>query len=238
MTACAVTSSGRCRVPKRRTAKSYRRSFVVATIRAKGNDALSRSQLQCRLAVLIILGESLILVEQAFQARAIDLLQSLPEPRDMSFRQGMSLCRAIIALTPIVIAAEGLARRLRLLRDKIEKSPNKEEEAMAPLRNLRQETFCQLVAAGKSATAAYAGAYGRARDATSRVNGQRLLTDANIWERITEIRSEEANASFPTLRQVIEGAGQSALQQIETGSFRRACQAAERFANMVIALAS
>jgi hypothetical protein len=197
-----------------------------------------RSQRQIRLAVLIILGETLIRVEQAFQVRVINLLERLPEARDMSFRQGMSLCRAIIALTPIVIAAAVIARRLRLLRDKIEKSPNQNEEAMAPLRNLRQETFCQLVAAGNSATAAYAGAYGRARDATSRVNGGRLLTDANICERIVEIRSEEAAASLPTLRRIIEEAGQSAVQQSQTGSFRRSCRAAERFAGMIIKLSA
>jgi hypothetical protein len=150
----------------------------------------------------------------------------------------MGVGYAIIALTQMISAAEVVERNICLLRRKIENSPSQEEEAMAPLRNLRKETFCQLVTAGKSATAAYAGAYGRARDATSRVNGRRLLTDANIRERVSEIRSEEANASFPTLRQVIEGAGQSAVQQIQTGSFRRACQAAERFANMVIALAS
>jgi hypothetical protein len=238
MTAHALISSVRYRKPKHRTAKSYRKSFVVATIRAKGNDALSRSQLQIRLAVLTILGETLNRVGQAFQARAFDLLQSLPEPRDMSFGQGMGLVYALIALTQIVTAAALFVPRLRLLRDKIEQSPDQKEEAMAPLRNLRQETFCQLVAAGKSATAAYAGAYGRAHDATSRVNGGRLLTDANICERIVEIRSEEAIVAFPTLRRIVEKAGQSAVQQIETGSFRRACQAAERFAKMVNALSS
>jgi hypothetical protein len=211
---------------------------MVATIHARRGDALSHSQLQCRLAVLTILAETLIRVEQAFQARAIDLLESLPEPRDMSFGQGMSLCRAIIALTRIVTAAVVFVPRLRLLCDKIEQSPSQKEDAMAPLQNLRQETFCQLVAAGKSATAAYAGAYGRARDATSRVNGGRLLMDANICERIDEIRSEEAIVAFPTLRRIVEKAEQSAVQQIETGSFRRACQAAERFAKMVNALSS
>jgi hypothetical protein len=238
MTALAAISGGHHRQPKRPTAKGCGKTFMVATIRANGGDALSRSQLQCRLAVLIILGETLNRVGQAFQVRVINLLQSLPEARDMSFGQGMSVCRAMIALTPIVIAAEVVARRTRLLRHKIENSPNQKEEAMTALKNMRQEAFCQLVAAGKSATAAYADAYGRAPDATSRVNGGRLLTDANIWERIVEIRSEEANASFPTLRRVIEGAGQSAVQQIQTGSFKRACQAAERFANMVIALSS
>jgi hypothetical protein len=211
---------------------------MIATIHAKRGDALSRSQLQCRLAVLMILAETLSRVSEAFRARAIDLLQSLSEARDMSFGQGMSLCRAIIALTRIAAAEVVFVPRLRLLCDKIEQSPGQKEEATAPLRNLRQETFCQLVAAGNSATAAYAGAYGRARDATSRVNGGRLLTDANICERIVEIRSEEASASLPILRRIVGGAGQSAVQQIQTGSFRRACQAAERFAKMVNALSS
>jgi hypothetical protein len=63
-------------------------------------------------------------------------------------------------------------------------------------------------------------------------------SSANICERIVEIRSEEAAASLPTLRRIIEEAGQSAVEQIETGSFRRGCQAAERFANMVIKLSA
>jgi hypothetical protein len=150
----------------------------------------------------------------------------------------MDVGYAIIAQTQMISTAEVVARRLCLLRHKIENSPGQKEEAMAPLRNLRQETFCQLVVAEKSATAAYAGAYGRAHDVTSRVNGGRLLTDANIWERIAEIRSEEATASLPTLRRIVEGAGRSAVQQVQTGSFRRSCQAAERFAGMIIKLSA
>jgi hypothetical protein len=184
MTAHSLISSGRYFEPKRRTAKRRGKTFMVATIRAKGGVALSRSQLLIRLAVLTILAETLNRVGQAFQARAIDLLQSLPEPRDMSFGQGMGLVYALITLTRTVTAAAVFVPRLRLLCDKIEQSPGQKEEAMAPLRNLRQETFCQLVAGGKSATAAYADAYGRAHDVTSRVNGGRLLTDANICERI------------------------------------------------------
>jgi hypothetical protein len=86
MRALAVASGGRHRRPKRRTTKSRGKAFMVATIGAKGGDALSRSQQQCRLAVLTILAEALNRVDQAFQARAINLLQSLPEPCDMSFR--------------------------------------------------------------------------------------------------------------------------------------------------------
>ncbi len=222
----------RRRLPNRRS----HQAFLLVRAPLRDGRASSHSQLQIRPAVLTILGKTLNRVGQEFLARMTNILQSLPEARDASLRQAMGAGYAIIALTPIVIAAEGVARRLRLLRDKFEKSSNQKEEAMAPLKNLRQETFCQLVAAGNSATAAYAGAYGRARYATSRVNRQRLLADANIWERIVEIRCQEATASLPTLRRLIEGAEQSAVQQIQTGSFKR--QAAERFATMVIALSS
>jgi phage terminase small subunit len=104
---------------------------------------------------------------------------------------------------------------------------------MEPLPNLRQETFCQLVAAGKSAAAAYAAAYGRRRDVTCRVNGRRLLTNTNIRQRIEEIRREAAAASFPTLQRVIDELGCSAVEQIRTSPFRRACKAAEQFATVV-----
>jgi hypothetical protein len=238
MTAYAATSGGRFRRPKRRTTKTRGKTFMVATIHVKRGDALSPSQLQCRLAVRVILGKTLNRVGQAFQARVINLLEGLPEARDASFRQAMSGGYAIIALTPIVIAAEVVARRTRMLRHKIENSSNQREEAMIALKNMRQEAFCQLVAGGKSATAAYAGAYGRAHDPTSRVNGRRLLMVANICERIVEIRSEEATASLPTLRRIVEGAGQSAVQEIQTGSFRRVCRAAERFADMIIKLSA
>ncbi len=238
MTAHPAISGGRYRRRKSLTAKRSGSPFRVAMIRAKGGGVLSRSQQQCRLVVVTIYMQALNCVGQAFQACAIDLLESTPEPRDLSFEQAMSMGRAIIALNRTVAVAEAVARSVRLLRHKIENSPTQKQEAMAPLRNLRQETFCQLVAVGKSATAAYAGAYGRANDATSRVNGTRLLADANIYERIVEIRCEEATASLPTLRRIVEGAGQSAVHQIETGSFRRACQAAERFANMIGALSA
>jgi len=107
---------------------------------------------------------------------------------------------------------------------------------MGLLQNRRQETFCQLVAAGRSATAAYATAYGRARDPSSRVNGQRLLMKANICERIAEIRQGAALASLPILRKVLAEAGRSAVDRIQTGSFRGACSATEEFAKMVLRL--
>ena len=109
---------------------------------------------------------------------------------------------------------------------------------MPPLANLRQEAFAHLVAAGHSATAAYARAYGRDRDVTSRVNGNRLLTKASIRERIAQIRHEAALGSFPMLQQVIKEAESRAIERIRSGSFKQACASAERFADTVIKLAN
>jgi hypothetical protein len=107
---------------------------------------------------------------------------------------------------------------------------------MPSLPNVRQETFAHLVAAGHSATAAYARAYGRDRDNSSRVNGRRLLINANIRDRIAQIRNEAALNSFPMLSQVIAEAERRAVERIRNGSFKQACEAAERFADMVIRL--
>ncbi len=238
MTAHPLISGGRYLEPKRRTTKSRGKRFTVATIDAKRGETSSRVQLHCRLAVLTILAETQNQFGQAFQARVDRFLRSLPEAWHASFKQAMGAGYATIALTPILFAAEVSLRLTGSLRHKVENSPTQKEHAMTALKNIRQEAFCQFIAAGKSATAAYAGAYGRARDATSRVNGRRLLTNANIRERVVEIRCEEAKTSLPMLRQIIEEAGQAAVHQIRTGSFRRACQAAERFADMIIKLSA
>ena len=85
--------------------------------------------------------------------------------------------------------------------------------------------------------AAYARAYGRDRDASSRVNGRRLLTNANIQDRIAQIRHEAVLKSLPMLQQVINDAERKAVERIRNGSFKQACKATERFADMVIKLA-
>ncbi len=115
-------------------------------------------------------------------------------------------------------------------------SDQRKEQPMRPLPNARQEAFAHLVAAGHSATAAYARAYGRDRDVTSRVNGNRLLTKTNIRDRIAQIRHEAALASFPMLRQVIKQAEWRSVERIRRGSFKQAFEAAGRFAEMVIGL--
>jgi hypothetical protein len=92
------------------------------------------------------------------------------------------------------------------------------------------------VAAGHSATAAYARAYGRERDTSSRVNGSRLLANANIRDRIAEKRSEAAVASLPLLQQVIAEAERITVERIRNGSFKQGYAATKGFADMVIDL--
>lgn len=108
---------------------------------------------------------------------------------------------------------------------------------MTPLINIRQETFCRLIATGKSATASYATAYGRAADVSSRVNGRRLLTNANIRTRIAQIRHSAAAAACLTLPKLIGEVEMATLVQIRTGSLRSACKAVEQFAKMILSLA-
>jgi hypothetical protein len=84
-----------------------------------------------------------------------------------------------------------------------------------------------VVAAGLSATAAYASAYGRPRDASSRVNGRRLLTKTHIRERITKIESHAALSSVPTIYKVLNEAGRTAvdIEKRDTNVSSRATQA-------------
>jgi len=112
------------------------------------------------------------------------------------------------------------------------------EQTLAELSNPPWEAFAQLIAAGRSATAAYAQAYGRDRGPGSRVNGRRLLANAYIRERIAEIRSEAVVASASTLEKVIEELECAAIKKIERGSFKHACETTKRFADVIMDLAN
>jgi hypothetical protein len=105
-----------------------------------------------------------------------------------------------------------------------------------PLPNFRQEAFAQRIAAGCSATAAYASAYGRPRDASSRVNGRRLLTNANIRARIAQIERDATLSSLSTIREVLDAAGCTTVDRIRNGSFKQACRAVDCFADTVLKL--
>ncbi|WP_292530576.1 hypothetical protein [Methylocystis sp.] len=111
-----------------------------------------------------------------------------------------------------------------------------EERKVAPLPNVRQEAFAQAVAAGKSASAAYAAAYGRSADTTSRVNGKRLLTNANVRARIGQIRDEASGSAHPTLQKIFKTLEEAALEDISSGSLRSACKKAEQYSKMALRL--
>jgi hypothetical protein len=117
--------------------------------------------------------------------------------------------------------------------DKLLKSPVADEVID---RRSGQEAFAQRIVAGFSVTAAYASAYGRAHDVTSRVNGRRLLTNANIRARISQIESDAALSSLPTIRRVLEEAGSNTMDRIRNGSIREACKAVDCFADTVLKL--
>ena len=175
--------------------------------------------------------ESSIAVKTEIEARTCLLLFSRKSMRWV-FRAAKAQC----AITAITIAGARVERSLERHRQK--SNTRIEEQPMTPLANLRQEAFAHLVAAGHSATAAYARAYGRDRDVTSRVNGNRLLTKASIRDRIAQIRHEAASNSLPMLQQVIKETERRTIERIRGGAFKQACEATERFAEMVIKLAN
>jgi hypothetical protein len=181
---------------------------------------------------------SLIAVNIAIETRTWPLLFS-----KRSMRWAVRLAKASGALTNITIAGAAVEERLKSYRQTREDTQDAHmvdqiKEQPMPLPNARQESFAHLVAVGHSATAAYARAYGRERDISSRVSGHRLLTKANIQERIAQIRNEAALTSLPMLQQVIEEAEHRAVKRIRTGTFKQACKATERFADLVIKIAS
>lgn len=111
-----------------------------------------------------------------------------------------------------------------------------EEREVAPLPNVRREAFAQAVAAGKSASAAYTAAYGRAADTTSRVNGKRLLTNANVRARIGQIRDEASASAHVTLQKLFKALEDAASEDISSGSLRSACKKAEQYSKMALRL--
>ncbi len=198
-----------------------------------------------RLRVLCLTWQTLGQVMVAFQVRADRLVVSL---RFVSLR---SLCVAVktpICAFKIILAGHSAMRSYERLFAEVEMASSKEGAMRAagtdkiraqsgpPLPNIRQEAFAQRIAAGCSATAAYASAYGRPRDASSRVNGRRLLTNANIRARIVQIQRDAALSSLSTIREVLDEAGRRTVDRIRNGSFKQACEAANQFADTVLIL--
>src|SRR6516225_7358237 len=120
-----------------------------------------------RIVTYAALLRSLIAVNTAMETRTCPLLFS---KRSMCW--AFRLAKASGALTNITIAGATVEQRLKSYRQTGEDAQDAhmvdqiEEQLGPPLPNVRQETFAHLMAAGHSATAAYARAYGRDRDAS------------------------------------------------------------------------
>ncbi len=67
--------------------------------------------------------------------------------------------------------------------------------------NPRHEVFCQKVASGASASAAYHQVYGTS-GATAEASASRLLRNAKVSERIRELQSEAAQATVMSLTEM------------------------------------
>jgi hypothetical protein len=96
-----------------------------------------------------------------------------------------------------------------------------EMTASQPLKNLRHEAFAQRIAAGASATAAYAHAYGRERDNVAAVKGGQLIRKVNIRERAMALEAENALASLPTAALIMKGLERQTIRQIENAQMWR-----------------
>ena len=93
-------------------------------------------------------------------------------------------------------------------------------EVSQPLKNFRHEIFAQKIAAGCSATASYAAAYGRERDNVAAVKGSRLVRKVHIRERAMAIEAENALTSLPTLAKVIAAFEERTIDQINNAQIQ------------------
>ncbi|MGR9175651.1 terminase small subunit [Rhizobium leguminosarum] len=87
---------------------------------------------------------------------------------------------------------------------------------MAVLKNAKHEAFARHIVRGESATAAYADIY-RASGRTAEVNGSKLLRNAAVGERITELQGTAAQRTVKTVESLVHDLD-------ETIAFARQCR--------------
>jgi hypothetical protein len=107
---------------------------------------------------------------------------------------------------------------------------------IGPLPSPRHEMFAQAVASGMSASKGYALAYSRPRNGATRASAARLLTDANVKHRITELRrgaAEQAKASLEVLLPALE---ERARAVMAAGRMREAVSMVGRLAVIAAAV--
>jgi len=108
-----------------------------------------------------------------------------------------------------------------------------EMPASLPLKNFRHEIFAQKIAAGHSATASYAAAYGRERDNVAAAKGGQLVRKVNIRERAMAIEAENALASLPSLAKVMAAVKAETIERVNNSQMSGVFGAADRFAAFV-----
>jgi hypothetical protein len=187
-------------------------------------DAMEHRQIMSTASPASLWRKSSNAVSEAFHDR-IQLLMPVAGRRD-AFSIAMASFDAQIHLLNLM-AAECFAREAFKRRFKeVELASSKEDATCAanaesmempaslPLRNFRHEIFAQRIAARCSATAAYAHAYGRPRDNVAAVRGGQLIRKVNIRERAVALKAENALASLPTIRKVLEGVEARTIERI------------------------
>jgi hypothetical protein len=205
------------------------------------STASPESLWRLRVAYLILKSSNVVL--DAFQERA-KLLLPVAGRRD-SFSMAMKSFDAQIHLLNLMAAACFAREAFKRLFKEVELASSKEDAACAanaesmeipaslPLRNFRHEIFAQRIAARCSATAAYAHAYGRPRDNVAAVRGGKLIRNVNIRERAMALEAENALASLPTIRKVLEGVEARTIERINNAQINNVFVAADRFAEFV-----
>jgi len=106
-------------------------------------------------------------------------------------------------------------------------------EVSQPLKNFRHEMFARRLAAGHSATASYAAAYGRERDNVAAVKGSQLVRKVQIRERAMAIEAENALTSLPTLAKVMAAVEAETIERVNNSQMSGVFGAADRFAAFV-----
>ncbi len=102
----------------------------------------------------------------------------------------------------------------------------------APIPSYRHEAFAEAVASGMSASKAYSFAYARPRNGDTRASAARLLTDANVRQRVAELRTEAAAAAQASLSLLIPVLEKRARAAISAGQLTEAFGIIERLAEI------
>src|SRR5215211_6816485 len=111
-------------------------------------------------------------------------------------------------------------------------APSRSYPVVGPLPSPRHEVFAQAVACGMSAAKSYALAYSRPRNGATRASAARLLTNANVKRRISELRAEAAEQAKASLRLLIPAFEERAQAAMSAGRMREAVEVLKRLAEI------